>query len=103
MAGANRAARRRAEREHNKRIGKLGTPASAKPDSSHGVEVDRGEDGSVYLTLYGGYMTMSVKWSERDAVTVAEMIMKAAEGKADKGVEVVRESGIVVPPAGFQL
>lgn len=102
--GDNRAARRRNERAATKAIKSRGGPPSAeRPNSEHGVEVDLADDGFVYLTFYGGYSTFCVKWTKQDAETVAGMIQEAAAGKTEKGVEIVRESGIVVPPPGMQL
>lgn len=103
MANANRAARRRAQRAHDKEVHSRGAPPPQQPDGGHGVDVDRDDNGYVHFTLYGGYMTITVKWSERDAGQVAEMIRRAAEGETEKAVEVVRESGLVVPPQGMTL
>lgn len=99
----NRAERRRNNRAHDKEVSRRGVPPVVKPNSQHGVEVDLADDGFVYFTVYGGYLTLTVKWDKRDAGVVADMIRKCADGEVGKGVEVVRESGIVVPPSGFQL
>lgn len=100
----NRAERRRVERAHTKAIKARGGPPSAeRPNAEHGVEVDLADDGFVYLTFYGGYSTFCVKWSKQDAVTVGQMIVDAGSGETEKGIEIVRESGIVVPPPGTQV
>ncbi len=99
----NRAARRRAERAHDKEVHSRGAPPTVKPTGNHGVEIDRGDDGYIYFTLHGGYLTLTVKWSGHDAEMIADMIGKAAKGEDAKMPEVVRESGLVVPPTGFQL
>lgn len=100
----NRAERRRQDRAQSKQIkSRGGPPLAEKPNSEHGVEVDLADDGFVYLTFYGGYSTFCVKWTQQDAVTVGRMIVEAGEGEKGQGVEVIRESGIVVPPKGMQL
>lgn len=100
---ANRQERRRQERAFARQMKDRGTPSTPKPTGDHGVEVDRGEDGFIYFTLYGGYLTLTVKWSERDAEVIEGMLREAREGKMDAGVEVVHKSGIVVPPKDFKL
>lgn len=94
MAGTNRAARRRNERDQAKRIkSQGGAPSTPRPSGTDfGVEVDHA-DGFTYLTLHGGYMSTTVKWARQDVEHIVKMLL-ADEG--EKAPEVVRQSGIVV-------
>lgn len=99
----NRADRRRMARAATKGVG--GKEDTSKPGGEFGIEVNY-DDSHVWLTCLQGSAVFTIGWAKKDASIVVGMLQDAIDGGGDVKVadrEVVRQSGLVVPPKGMQL
>lgn len=82
------------------------TPTPVTPNRQFGVEVQPGGEGEgagvVHFVLYAGNVSVACVWAKEDARYVAQLIVKACDGVVDS-VEVVRETGLIIPARGLEL
>jgi hypothetical protein len=71
---------------------------TAKSMGQAGVDVVR-EDGKITLACFDQRSAFSVTWSLAETRRIVELLVDGLE-EPDKKVDVVRESGLIVPAAG---
>lgn len=93
----------RAQRRQQARKGKVPPPRNRPvPQAGQfGVAVDV-VDGMIHFTLYVGSTVIVTEWTAQDTKQIASMLDKAADQTGEQ-IEIVRQSGLVVPPPGTTL
>lgn len=102
---SNRAQRRQAQRQAQ-REGKRPVPNKIdRPTGEYGIAIEYDkEQGFVYFAVNEGPVVCTVRWRKKDALAIADLLKKAAtEDDETKDVEVIMESGLIMPPKGIQL